>query len=491
MAGCPAPSIGVAQPATNALSRFSAAIDAAPLHNDFFRPVDHNGCFVSEHVVAPLCRPDNEDGIGLALADAESIAGPAYGWDLHLKELNWSRAVPLDAAAVARRLRAYFMSGGTGSRRGHFAFPSQPDISVLDSRTVRVRLPELLSYLALLLGLPQVAPEPPPGMAGASLGAYTWIEAPPIAFEMSRNPSRPDLVSADLPATVSAVVVADGDAAVRMFDHGEIAMTATTGFSSAVLDSVKGRSDLHNRALNIFGHLEFGRGAQLFRRRVDLRRSLASILDPVAIIAPTAGLLEVHPDAAILPRHGDASVAAVGSALRQSAEIVYADFPPNGVVVDGLIAQVSNAFGVTLVGRPVSLCEYARMMATDEYALAYTLTVPEFDHEAAALMPWHSDCALGRRAELRDRVLDELLESAAYSISDDPNAWGSARSRLLEWLPRIPLTRVLAQFLIADSWRDLALTKTGTITVNSYHDLAAARQPNQCDPPTARFCSDT
>ena len=470
------------------MSRFSAAIDAAPLHSDFFSPVDHNGCFVSEHVVAPLYLSDIEDAIGLSLTDAERLAGPAYGWDLHLKELSWSRGAPLDAAAVARRLGAYFMSGGAGSRRGHFVLPAQPDISVLDSRTVRVRLPEILSYLALLLGLPQVAPEPPPGMVGASLGAYTWIEAPPIAFEMARNPSRPDLVSADLPAAVRAVVVADGEAAVRMFDRGEIAMTATTGFSSAVLDSVTGPPDLNSGALHIFGHLEFGRGAQLFRRRVDVRRALASALDPVAIVAQAAGLLEVHPDVALLPRHADASPASVLAALRQSPEIVYADFPPNGCVVDGLIAQVSNAFGIGLIGRPVSLREYARMMATDEYALAYTLTVPEFDHEAAALMPWHSDGPLARRAELRDRVLDELLESAAYSISDDPGAWGSARSRLVEWLPRIPLTRVLAQFLIADSWRDLALTKTGTIRVNSYHDLATASRATK--PAHPRHVSD-
>ncbi|MGW4499118.1 ABC transporter substrate-binding protein [Micromonospora sp. NPDC004336] len=443
---------------------------------------------MSELVVLPMLR-EPVGSSGLRRAAAESVESPDGGrtWIVRLgRDLFWSDGVRLDAAHAARSVRAVALRRGWSV--GNLLAPEP--VRVLAPDTVSIALRRRCTYFPALLTLPQFAPSRRLDDASrTTLGMYVSAgSADPAVIRLVRN-ERHD--AACLPREVRAEVCPDLATSLGHFAIGRSDMTPTTGFSPADVESLRGHPALHRQPIAVYASLEFGRGLPAVRADARVRRALAAALDPVELIAGTAGLLVPAPVPARTMLDGAtastrwpgiaagpdrAEISLVRAALGPIVEFCFADFPPNDVSVAILARQLNDAFGITVTPRSLSYDDYVAAARSGSYQLLYTLTTADYPHPSALLEPWTSGGAAAREVGLRDAELDGLVAIAAASGPEaEGEAWAEAENRWLTQLPRIPLAQVMAHYLARPCLGALGLTTGGLLPL----DLLAAETLSQ------------
>ncbi|WP_328869632.1 hypothetical protein OHT76_05645 [Streptomyces sp. NBC_00287] len=369
-----------------------------------------------------------------------------------------------DVEQIAHAIRGYFSPNGFGYRRGHIPFPLHTQVSV-QGRSIRIALSRPVTFLPHLLGLPYVSP-PPQGGTEGRIAPFFLTRQEKDSYILTPNEA---ISQGRFPDSVEMRVIKDNDHALALFERGELDMTSTTGLGQVAAQELRDHPRLTSRALSIFGNLEFGAHSASLRSDAELRIGIARVLDCRRLADVAPDLLIGHPESLHAEKTPDqATKRKIRKALTKANRIIYADFPPNGGIVSAVVSTIRSEFGVSLHPEALSLPQYARRMASSNFALAYTLTVPEFEHPAAALMPWHSRGTAARGAEFSDARLDEILESAAAVRDGQGECWNAASRRLREVIPRIPLTQTISKFLIDPSWSHISFTGMGAIRVESY-----------------------
>lgn len=448
------------------------ALDAEPLGNDARRPVDYNARLVAEAVLATPYRE--------APGAAEPLSHAAYGlesvddglrWRMCPDEaMLWSDGTPLRAAHLVSGIRDAALRDRQISRflaRGDAAAGELPD------GRVEIRLREPIGFLSALLTLPQLSPLRPDfdGVLGPYFPADCHARVDGLRLRL-----QPHAQAEGLPEELRFPIITDLAEAVGAFRAGHVQATPTTSFDVADTGLHAGDPDLVSAPLTLFGSLEFGRRASGVRQAPGLRAALAALLDPEELAVRTGGLLEAAPApvAALLGHNGPRRTVAPGArevrAVRAAyagtgpVEIAYADFVPNGTVVEGICAQLREALGLDMRPRALSYDSYVRAALTGNHTLLYTLTTTDFPHPAALLGPWAAGGTYGRTTGFTDATFDRLFSLARGAAGpDEPAAWLEAEERWLYLMPRVPLLRVRAHYLASPRVRAAGLTPSGLI----------------------------
>lgn len=385
-------------------------------------------------------------------------------WILELAEMRWSDGLLLDAQDVVWVWQDAFRHP---SRRlsGLIQAAGRVQMSPVGRSTVRIEFERPVSYLDAMLALPMLAPR---RRGGPSLGAYV-LEEPGQSrpggderdrFSLRINLERSDLPS-EIPERVQFRVIQDGMAAVEEFRAGRIDVTPTTGISESDLKVVMSTADVRTMPIDVFGSLQFGRRASAFRESALRRSALSMAINRAAIRSCAPLLVDVD---APHPTGAGGNLAAVGRALTEAAELIYADYPPNDLIANELKRQFGEMFGASVRCRALGLPEYARAAATGDYGLMYSLTVVEFGHPAARLAPWRTGGSAALSQGFSDPVFDRLVDAATAGF--DRRLWDVAEGRLTELSPYVALTTTLANFLSSHRLREIHLTRSGLMPLD-------------------------
>ncbi|MBA2808633.1 hypothetical protein E0500_014810 [Streptomyces sp. KM273126] len=467
------------------LDTLALALDAEPLGNDVRRPVDYNARLVAEAVLATPYRE--------APGAAEPLPHAAYGleavddglrWRMCPAEgLRWSDGTPLRTAHLVAGIRD---AAVRDRQTGRFLADGDEAAAELPDGRVEVRLREPTGFLPALLTLPQLSPIRPhfDGFLGPYLpaGRNGRDGGPRLRLQ-------PYAQAEGLPEELRFPVLADLDRAVGAFRSGLVQATPTTSFDVPDIESHANDPDLVTAPVTLFGSLEFGRRAPRVRQAPGLRAAVAATLDPEALAARTGGLLEAAPApvASLLGRDGSPRPAAPGAqeirAVRAAyagagpMEVAYADFVPNGTVVEGICARLRETLGLDVRPRALSYGAYVRAALTGNHALLYTLTTADFPHPAALLGPWAAGGTYGRTTGFTDAAFDRLFAAArATTGTDGPEAWLEAEQRWLYLMPRVPLLRVRAHYLASPRVRAAGLTPSGLVPPQGLSARPAVRR---------------
>ncbi|WP_031076065.1 ABC transporter substrate-binding protein [Streptomyces sp. NRRL S-118] len=461
------------------------ALDAVPLGDDLRRPVDYNARLVAEAVLATPYRE--------APGTAVPLPHTAYGlepvddglrWRMWPAEgPRWSDGTPLRAEHLVAGVRD---AAARDRQTGRFFADGDAAAAELPDGRVEIRLREPAGFLPPLLTLPQFSPLRPG--SDAVLGPYAPAPAGPDGGPRLRLHR---YAGADgLPDELAFPVLADLDAAVGAFRAGLVHATPTTSFDVPDTGRYAHDPDLVTAPMALFASLEFGRRVPALRRAPGLRAAVAAALDPEALAAGTGGLLEAAPApvAALLGRDAPPRPAAPGArevrAVRAACagagplEVAYADFVPNGTVVEAVCARLRQVFGLDLRPRALPYPAYVRAALTGDHTLLYTLTTADFPHPAALLGPWASGGTYSRTTGFTDAPFDRLFDAARTTTGTaETAAWLAAEERWLYVMPRVPLLRVRAHYLASPRVRAAGLTPSGVVPPLGLGARATAANP--------------
>ncbi|MGC4804651.1 ABC transporter substrate-binding protein [Micromonospora sp. DT233] len=438
-----------------------------PLSRTFHRPIDYDSRFVGEAVVRTLLTEADGPPVPRAARHAETL-DDGRRLRVHLDtSLRWSDGEPLRAAHLVDTIG---VRADSVERPVDF-LPTGAD--AVDEGTVDIHFACPTVFAPALLTLPRLAPY----RDGPVLGSHVPVHRAARSIRLARHPFAWD--SPDRPDELIFRAFASFREALDAFEAGTLDVTPTLGFNQAGIDAFRDHPRLTSRDLALFGSLEFGRRAGALRESPATRRALSGLLDRDDLVASLSDLLspwrqQVDPwSGAPLSDDppGGRSTATVHeldelrSALTAAPELAYADFAPNGGVVEAVCRQVEAQLGVRLAPRPLSFPQYVRAAATGEHDLLYTLTTADFPDPAALLTPWRSSSPAARRAGLADQELDRLIGVAAGCLSVEQRhaAWRAANQRWLELMPRIPLVRARSHVLCSERVGALALSGSGFV----------------------------
>ncbi len=464
---------------------FTFALDSMPLNNDSHWPTDYDARFVAEAVLRTLYTEDHRAG-SIVPSAALAIEGLADGrrWRVHLDPtLRWSDGLPLTAADALRsaeravnhpRAGLSGLLGGSGP-----AGPARP----IDEATIEYHFQRPVSFAPALFTLPQLAPARPGGTGydAPSLGEYRVTAATGNALSLRRHPFG---VSADPVADqLRFTSFADVDSALLAFDRGAVDVSPTTSFGIPELARYVEHPGLFARDVAIFGNLEFGVRSGALRDSADLRSALGRALDRARLGTALGGLVRPmygHTRAWMPEDTGPpvtepgtltgSQVDRIRASLGEGVDLRYADFTPNGAVVEELCRQLTALLDITVVPRAMSYPQYVRAVLRDDHALLYTLTTAEFPHPAALLLPWRTDGGQARRSGFSDPGLDDLFDAACAHPEADggDRMWVAADERWLQLMPRVPLLQVRSHSVHQPRIGGFHLTSAGLV---AFHRL--------------------
>ncbi|MGA8116689.1 MAG: ABC transporter substrate-binding protein, partial [Actinocatenispora sp.] len=355
---------------------------------------------------------------------------------------------------------------------------TQPPAQAIDERTVEYRFAEPTWFAPSVLAMPQFAPAPAHWAGDADrpvLGGYLPTRRTETELVLCRNPAyEPGPGS---PESLTFRLTATNDEALREYRDGGIDITPATSFGRTELADLAGRGDLVSGDLMLFGSLEFGHRAGELATSARLRGALGRLLRRAQVSATTGGATvewwsQVQPWQAGGGAPGPDTVggddlAELRTVCRDGLCIDYADFVPNGDVVDEVAAQLRDVLGVPVSTAGHSFDEYLKLVIGREHCLLYTLTGPDFPHPAAMLSSWTSTGGQARHAGFADADFDERVARArdCADPAEALNLWADADRRWCELMPRVPLLQVRAHCLASPRLAGLAPAVDGTLTL--------------------------
>ncbi|MEU8539741.1 ABC transporter substrate-binding protein [Streptomyces sp. NPDC048717] len=447
-----------------------------PLNNDSHWPADYDARFVGEAATRTLLSE---------AADGNVVSGAAVGieyrerddcWSLELDtSLRWSdgaRLTPIDCVRSVDRI--------LGRPRSRVArmFPSTGAVRVVEGGRIEYRFSRPTSYAAALFTLPQLAPSRAQGtlLGAPALGDYALAYSDGGTIKMVRHPYVKD-AKREAPEALIFRSYSSLDDALLALAQGEVDVSPTTSFGVRHLQEFSHDPRMSSGDISIFGNLEFGQECLAMRSRPDLRRALGLALDRRRIAGSSPGLVtpfcsqtaawrdesEQSYDTRLEPT--DRERDEIRRALGDEIIVPYADFTPNGDIVQAVCTQLQEVFGISAIPCPVSYQSYIRKAVTGRHGLLYTLTTADFAHPAALLLPWRSDSPSARRIAFADPSLDRYIDeaSAVFDPAQAEQEWRRADKRWLELMPRVPLIQVRAHCLRGDRLNDVSLDSGGLV----------------------------
>jgi hypothetical protein len=491
-------------------ANLTIALDSAPLNKDPHWPADYDGRLISAALTRPLLPTAkaakaakapayaSAKAPGAAPGNADRTRGSALRaeylerhdrWRVHLDtSLRWSDGTQLTSADVLRSAqRVLDRPHSMAFRLLHGESPRADAVRSAGPGCVDFSFARPISFAEDVLTLPQFAP----GRAAltSSLGPYQLIGTGDRNATLAGNPYQrpPEGEPAEL---LEFRFFPDVNHAINEYARGAVDVLPTTGMGTAELALARGGQDIPFGDIPIFGCLDFGSRSSLLSGPPEVRRALGASLNRAAIARALPDLIRPYwtasgawsdnaPAAEPTAELTTVQVDAVRKALGANVEIPFAAFRPNDEIVAGICGQLKSVFGIAASGRPLGYRQYARTVVSGDYSLMYTLTVADFCHPAALLLPWRSDSPHARRLGFRDTELDRRIDAAATSFDAQHTLWRDADQRWLELMPRIPVIQVRAGTVHSDRVRGVRLGRDGLIDMDRLSLTRSAQLRNE------------
>jgi oligopeptide transport system substrate-binding protein len=468
-------------------ANLTIALDSAPLNKDPHWPADYDGRLISAALTRPLLPPGEADRTRGSALRAEYLERHDR-WRVHLDtSLRWSDGTRLTSADVLLSAqRVLDRQHSMAFRLLHGESPRADAVRSAGTGCVDFSFARPISFAEDVLTLPQLAP----GRAAltSSLGAYQLIGTGDRSATLARNPyQRPQ--EGEPAELLEFRFFPDVNHAINEYASGAVDVLPTTGMGTAELTLARGGHDIPFGDIPIFGCLDFGSKSSLLSGPPEVRHALGASLNRAAMARALPDLIRPYwtasgvwsNDATAEPpvKPAPGQVDAVRRALGANVEIPFAAFRPNDEIVAGICGQLKSVFGIAASGRPLDYRQYARTVVSGDYSLMYTLTVADFCHPAALLLPWRSDSPHARRLGFRDTELDRRIDAAATSFDDQDTLWRDADQRWLELMPRIPVIQVRAGTVHSDRVRGVRLGRDGLIDMDRLSLTRSAQLRNE------------
>jgi ABC-type oligopeptide transport system substrate-binding subunit len=472
-------------------ANLTIALDSAPLSKDPYWPADYDGRLISAALTRPLLAAAKASGAygGRGSALRAEYLELRDSWRVHLDtSLRWSDGTQLTSADVLRSAqRVLGRPHSMAFRLLHGESPRADAVRSAGAGCVEFSFARPVSFAEEVLTLPQLAPCRT--ALSSSLGAYQLIGTGDRNATLARNPYQQPQ-EGEPAELLEFRFFPDVTRAINEYASGAVDVLPTTGMGTAELALARGGHDVPFCDIPIFGCLDFGSKSSLLSGPPEVRHALGASLNRTAIARALPDLIRPYwtasgawshnaPTAEPTAKPAPVHVDAVRKALGTNVEIPFAAFRPNDEIVAGICEQLKSVFGIAASGRPLDYRQYARTVVSGGYSLMYTLTVADFCHPAALLLPWHSDSPHARRLGFRSTGLDRRIDAAAASFDDQDSLWLDADEHWLELMPRIPVIQVRAGAVHGDRVRDVRLGRDGLIDMDRLSLTRSAQLRNE------------
>lgn len=374
---------------------------------------------------------------------------------------HWSSGRPMTAKHIAQSLTTSATCSGTPLAAQFAALLAnarvEDDQITLDLKRPFACLPALLSAEAFS---PAAAE---PEQAGEGGGPFSYAGAfDERSFGLRRN-ALGSRIWPEGPDTIIFVVTDNPAQGVRLFERGLIDVTCNPNLPAVALGRYRDSQVLRHRDLLLAGVLLFAKRSLTTADARGFRRNISAAISRDRIARASHGSLAPLNCLMGLWDHQDITADDISSvasaAIGEPLTLAYADFEPNGSVVEQIAEDIEQKMDVRVSLRPMNYRDYLTCMASPDVDLIYSLIQPSYNDPSSLLSMLLSS---QRFNPARGDFSEAVQRAEATFLADQRLVACRSASRILaEEVPLVPVVRAVSKCLASSSANDLVLGPDG------------------------------